>query len=104
MPNSRDPKLTLYNFSVLRRLAAITLLLGTIVHAADLTTKLAHIMRSATAVVVDVSSGDEERRLQAIGKGDHRESRRSNCSQPIATFRFVRPSLTPLLGVELFNT
>jgi hypothetical protein len=83
IPNSGDPKLTLYNFSVLRRLAAIALLWGTIVHAADLTTKLAHIMRrrSATAVAVDVSSGDEERRLQAIGEGDYRESRRSKCSQ-----------------------
>jgi cell division protein FtsI/penicillin-binding protein 2 len=44
---------------VLRNLAAIVVLLGTTVHAADLNTELARIMRgrSGTAVVVDVSSG-----------------------------------------------
>jgi cell division protein FtsI/penicillin-binding protein 2 len=49
----------LYNFSVLRNLAAIVVLLGTTVHAADLNTKLAQIMRSRSgaAVIVDVSSG-----------------------------------------------
>ncbi len=53
-----DPNLNLYNFRVLRSLAAIVLL-GTTVHAADLNTELAHIMRgrSGTAVVVDVASG-----------------------------------------------
>jgi cell division protein FtsI/penicillin-binding protein 2 len=49
----------LYNFSVLRRLAAIVILLGTTLRGADLRTELAHIMRgrSGTAVVVDVASG-----------------------------------------------
>lgn len=53
-----DPNLKLYNFSVLRILAAIVVLLGTTVHAADLNTKLARIMRgrSGTAVVVNVTS------------------------------------------------
>jgi cell division protein FtsI/penicillin-binding protein 2 len=44
---------------VLRSLAAIVVVLGTTVHAADLNTELAHIMRgrSGTAMVVDVASG-----------------------------------------------
>ena len=57
--NCCDPNLTRYNLSVFCRLVAIVVLLGTTVHAADLKTKLAQIMRnrSGTAVVVDVSSG-----------------------------------------------
>jgi cell division protein FtsI/penicillin-binding protein 2 len=49
----------LYNFSVLRSLAAIVVLFGTTVHAADLRTDVQRIMhgRSGTAVVIDVVSG-----------------------------------------------
>jgi hypothetical protein len=61
--NCHDPNLNLYNFTVFRSLAAIVVWLGrlwgTTVHAADLNTELARIMRgrSGTAVVVDVASG-----------------------------------------------
>jgi cell division protein FtsI/penicillin-binding protein 2 len=56
---SRRTNLKLYNSLVLRSLAAIVLLLGTTVHAADLSTELARIMRgrSGAAVLVDVASG-----------------------------------------------
>jgi cell division protein FtsI/penicillin-binding protein 2 len=51
--------MNLYNFSVLRRLAALVLLSGSTSHAADLGTEVAHIMqeRPGTAIVSDVASG-----------------------------------------------